>query len=300
MEEGEELLERTAAEVARAVKLSFQGSRLIKYVDLPKEWRSNPFVAQGYRFIPIERWPLILWSIFTFHNETLNIHSHLVPFVLWGLSCIPILNSSTLIDGPETAFTAFALVCLFSSTLWHVMSGCAHPKGMEFCARVDYVGIGWLISASVGTVVHYGFQCHPDTGKMFLVICLLTGLAGNIFPFMDWFNQYEYRIWRIVFFLALAFSAVAPLAVLAFFHTTQDVLSFICPVVPSVMSYLIGLVFYVSHVPERFLSNNWTRRLDFFGGGSHAIWHTFIVLAISQHKTAIRSMREGIMCQVIR
>jgi len=29
---------------------------------------------------------------------------------------------------------------------------------------------------------------------MFLVCCLLTGIAGNIFPFMEWFNLYEYRV----------------------------------------------------------------------------------------------------------
>ena len=41
------------------------------------------------------------------------------------------------------AFTAFALLCLFTSALWHTMAGCAHPGGMELCARIDYVGIGW-------------------------------------------------------------------------------------------------------------------------------------------------------------
>jgi adiponectin receptor len=100
------------------------------------------------------------------------------------------------------------------------MSGCAHPASMEFCARIDYIGIGWyvtaanaclanalkffthtLISASVGTVVHYGFQCHPELGKLFLVCCFLTGLAGNIFPFMVWFNQYEYRVRISLFFI---------------------------------------------------------------------------------------------------
>jgi len=109
----------------------------------------------------------------------------------------------------------FALLCLLSSALWHTMSGCADHRSMDICARVDYVGIGWwipktylpqassdwhrcwisrLISASVGTVVHYGFQCHPRIGHAFLGLCFVTGLAGNIFPFMAWFNQHEYRV----------------------------------------------------------------------------------------------------------
>jgi adiponectin receptor len=72
-----------------------------------------------------------------------NIHTHLVPCILWSWNSIPFLSNSTLSDVPETAFTTFALLCLFTSALWHTMAGCAHPAGIEFFARVDYVGIWW-------------------------------------------------------------------------------------------------------------------------------------------------------------
>ncbi|KAJ7883337.1 hypothetical protein B0H13DRAFT_921036 [Mycena leptocephala] len=39
------------------------------------------------------------------------------------------------------------------------MAGCAHRGAMEACARVDYVGIGWLIATSIATVVHHGYAC---------------------------------------------------------------------------------------------------------------------------------------------
>jgi len=48
--EGEDMFERAAKDVANAVKLSFEGIRLIKYTDLPQQWRNNPFVTQGYRW----------------------------------------------------------------------------------------------------------------------------------------------------------------------------------------------------------------------------------------------------------
>ena len=51
-----------------------------------------------------------------------------------------------------------------------------------------------LISASVGTVVYYGFQCHPSLGTFFLTCCFLTGAAGNVFPFLKWFNDPVYRV----------------------------------------------------------------------------------------------------------
>ncbi|KAF9260739.1 HlyIII-domain-containing protein [Marasmius fiardii PR-910] len=311
LREGEEMVEHFATEVAHAVQRSFAGMRLITYSDLPAEWKNNPFVTQGYRFIPIERWPLIIMSLFALHNETLNIHTHLLPFFLWLFNSMPIPNPFNIpaipfvfnpaslaeTDVPEILFMSFALLCLFTSALWHTMSGCAHLVSMEFCARADYVGIGWLISASVGTIVHYGFRsCHPNLHQGFLALCFVTGLAGNIFPFMKWFNEYDYRIYRVLFFLSLAFSSLAPLAALAVTHSFWEMVDFIAPVIPSLLSYIVGLLFYVSHVPERWMSEKWRRRMDVVGGGSHCIWHCFIVLAVSQHKAAIKSLREGILC----
>ncbi|RDB16685.1 Uncharacterized protein C30D11.11 [Hypsizygus marmoreus] len=296
VEETEDMIQRAAKEVTQAIKRSLEGVRLIQYSDLPQQWRNNPFVTHGYRFIPLERWPLIIMSLFAFHNETLNIHTHLIPFVLWGLKSVPFITPNYVIDTPEMLFMCFALLCLFSSAVWHTMSGCAHRQSMDFCARIDYVGIGWLISASVGTVVHYGFQCHRTLGQVFLGVCFLTGLAGNIFPFMDWFNKHEYRFYRIAFFLSLAFSALAPLAGLAIMHSPKEAFVFTAPIVPSLISYVVGLAFYALHFPERILSDNIRKRLDHFGGGSHCIWHCFIVLAVSQHKSALASFREGVQC----
>jgi len=47
--EGEDMLERAAHEVANAVRRSLEGVHLIKYSDLPHQWRNNPFVTHGYR-----------------------------------------------------------------------------------------------------------------------------------------------------------------------------------------------------------------------------------------------------------
>ena len=66
----EDMLEKATHDAKIAVQRSLNGSRLIQYVDLPKEWRHNPFVDRGYRFIPVDNWPLIILSLFALHNET--------------------------------------------------------------------------------------------------------------------------------------------------------------------------------------------------------------------------------------
>lgn len=128
----------------------------------------------------------------------MNIHTHLIPFVAWSTALLTLPS-----DPVETAYICFALVCLCCSVIWHTMTGCAHHKGMDLCARVDYVGIGWLIAASVGTVAHYGFRCHPHIGHVYLFLCLMSGIAGSVFPFMDWFNQRKHKVSRSCFQLCI-------------------------------------------------------------------------------------------------
>ena len=178
-------------------------------------------------------------------DDPVNIHTHLIPGMLWLRDNLAILSVSPE-DLPALIFTSCALLCLFASAIWHTMSGCAHHTGMVMCARMDYVGIGWLISASVGTVVHYGFYCHETPRIVFLSLCVVSALLGTVFPFMEWFNKFEYRVtaivprlmfktgsdgsvqlYRIAFFLGMAFSAVAPLAWMVRLYGFWDTISFI-------------------------------------------------------------------------
>lgn len=94
----------------------------------------------------------------------------------------------------------------------------------------------------------------------------------------------------------MAFTGLAPLAHLTYYFGFRAMLDFIAPTAPSLLSYIIGLVFYVSHVPERFAycNESISRLTDWLGGGSHAIWHAFIVLAIYQHKWGMREMKAGV------
>jgi adiponectin receptor len=124
----------------------------------------------------------------------------------------------------------------------------------------------------------------------------------------------------MAFFLALAFSGLAPLAGISILHSYEEMSKFACtsilfsttgtarltniwsqflaPLYPSFASYLIGFAFYATRWPECFLPRKVQRYLDFFGGGSHAIWHCFIVLAITQHQHGMQFMKDGVQCLV--
>ncbi|KAI0032105.1 hemolysin-III related-domain-containing protein [Vararia minispora EC-137] len=294
VEQTEEKISKAARDIAAAVQLSLQGSRLISYDNLPEEWRNNPFITHGYRFIPLNRWHILALSIFALHNETLNIHTHLIPFLLWARSMIPTRFTPIPSDVPLFLFTLFALLCLFTSALWHTMAGCAHRTGMVLSAKLDYIGIGWLICASVGTIVWYGFQGFDGWQRCYVGLCVVMGFAGSILPFYDWFNTPEHKLTRVAFFLSLALTALVPLSHLSLLYTSRAVLTFITPLVPSFLSYLGGLFFYVTNLPERATPPRWAPYLFYCGGGSHAIWHAFIVLAIAQHRGAMAELAKGV------
>ncbi|KAF7364353.1 HlyIII-domain-containing protein [Mycena sanguinolenta] len=276
--------------VSEALKHSCDGSQLITHEDLPEAWHNNPYISSGYRFIPLHRFTTLLQSMFTPHNELLNIQTHLIPMLLWGLTF-------RAADPAEAVFTASVLICLGSSVVWHTMSGCAHRGMMEFCARIDYVGIGWLISASVGTIVYYGYGAHPHLAYSFLALCLLMAVTGSIIPFLAWFDRYEYRKYRLLYFFLLVLCAVVPIGGLAVLYGLHSMASFVAPILPTLFFCDLGVVFYTFHLPERFLTpgGKWARRLESIGGGSHAIWHTCVVLAISNWRAALGVMRAGVV-----
>ncbi|KAH9978680.1 hemolysin-III related-domain-containing protein [Lactifluus volemus] len=300
----EDVLGKAASDIARAIERSVHGAKLITYGDLPMQWRNNHLVTYGYRFIPLRKWPLIIASIFALHNETLNIHTHFVPFLLWtGNTIFTFFGSSipsasaSIVDTPTLTFTLLSLLTLFASVVWHTMTGCAHHKGMMICAKFDYAAIGWLISGSIGTVVHYGFQCNTVARTVHLTMCLINALGGTMIAFLDWFDQSENKVfmkWRIVFFVSMSvLMSFAPLAQLVLVYSLRETFAFIRPVIPSIVSYLVGIIFYGTRFPECMLPTN-TPRLAWLGGGSHAVWHLFVVWAISLHRNALPALKYGV------
>ena len=112
----EDMFEKTTHDVTAAVQRSLNGSKLIQYIDLPKDWRNNPFVHRGYRFIPIDKWPLIILSLFAIHNETRKRPSNFFPV----FSDLNIASSS---EHPYPSYTRDGLAPRPSSTDIHFAQG---------------------------------------------------------------------------------------------------------------------------------------------------------------------------------
>ena len=73
------LVERIDLETEKLKKAFAEGTRrLLNYDELPEPFQNNPWIKGGYRFIPIERWKAILWSLVELHNETCTFSPFLI------------------------------------------------------------------------------------------------------------------------------------------------------------------------------------------------------------------------------
>ncbi|GAA6033909.1 hypothetical protein JCM8097_000398 [Rhodosporidiobolus ruineniae] len=269
-------------------------TRLLRYEELPVEWRNNQHVVDGYRYIPIESWGRLLRSGWEWHNETVNIQSHFLGFL--SLVCLLVYHlclsptSPHGLSNPHKGDTAIAVLfvlsamhCLLCSAAWHLFAGCASSRWFRGAACVDYVGISGLIAASVMGAEYYGFYTRPVLATSYMVFSAAVGVAGMVVPWRPWFNMREFKMWRIAFFCSLAASAVMPIAHRSVVEGWRETMWFYSPAIPSVLAYLVGLVFYSNQFPECCRPGSWHL------GASHQVWHISIVAAIYLHWRAMSS-----------
>ncbi|KAL8278284.1 hypothetical protein RQP46_009316 [Phenoliferia psychrophenolica] len=289
-------------EATRMYHAAVEGGRkrLLRYEELPHEWRNNEHILSGYRFIASESWGTLLRSGFEFHNETINIQSHFVgtlsliyllvflfpnsphanPDATWADSAIAIL------------FVGAAIKCLVCSTAWHLCAGTADLWWLRGAACVDYVGISGLIAASVMGMEYYGFYCRTTLAVSYMAFSATLGVAGMILPWKPWFNERKFKMWRISFFVGLALSALAPMLHMASLYGFGKTVAFFSPALPSVLAYAIGLSFYANQFPECAAPG---RCDNLFA--SHQLWHGAIVVAVWMHWRAMNVWALGAMAR---
>ncbi|WFD33965.1 hypothetical protein MCUN1_000793 [Malassezia cuniculi] len=189
-----------------------------------------------------------VWSYW--HNETVNIHTHLwgsvLAFVLLSahvldmLGLLPwghVLHSATVDDlplGPRLAklarviplhhsappdwqdivgfgiFLASAAVCLGCSATYHTMS-CHSRETARSYNRLDYLGIVVLICGSGIPMLRYLFMCHPRLYTGYLVLSLTLGAAALAVVLQTKSQTSVYRPIRTAIFVALGLSGVFPM-----------------------------------------------------------------------------------------
>ncbi|KAK6126998.1 hypothetical protein DH2020_039264 [Rehmannia glutinosa] len=285
----------------KSVKLE---RRLVKYDELPEYLKDNEFITDYYRC----EWPLkdVVLSVFSLHNETLNIWTHLVGFMIFlGLTVMSLTEKMTLENDsylrhitkspilsltrhsnsiplwPWFVFLTGAMSCLIFSTISHLFA-CHSRRFYFFFWRLDYAGISLMIVSSFFAPIYYTFSDHPYWLILYLSSITLVGVLVVITLLTPALSSARFRSFRATLFLCMGFSGVIPATHAIILHWDQpQIRGSLGYEIAMGILYGVGAVFYVTRIPER-----WRPGTFDIVGHSHQIFHVFVVAAALVHSAA--------------
>lgn len=181
--ETQEVTETTgAASRARA--------KLLSISELPKWYQHNIYILGHYR-PPSNSYTRSWISIFSLHNETANIYSHLIPSIITILAQIVLWGGfwHTFPEATYRDYSIFAFQLLTATTCFTLSAGyhsmLNHSEhGADLWTRIDYCGILYLILGEFVSGIYVSFYCEPRLQKTYwamvsaLVHVLVSVRAG--------------------------------------------------------------------------------------------------------------------------
>lgn len=143
---------------------------LLRWSELPPWLKDNQYIRAHYR--PASNsYFRSFQSLFYLHNETVNIHSHLLGAFLFLFISITVyafeVHSVSAADiGAFGCFFLGAVTCLGMSATYHTISNHSPPVA-QLGNQLDYIGIVALIVGSFIPSIYYGFYCFPMLRRLY-------------------------------------------------------------------------------------------------------------------------------------
>lgn len=247
---------------------------LLDAAEVPNTHKT-PFILSGYRPWKQEDGLCSLCgTVFTLHNETGNMWTHLVGFGYFVfLACQLVAELTGAEEGQNELLWLLLLVfassfTLFWSFLYHLCL-CTTTCVRDCTYKMDLSGIIALIVTSYFTGIALGYRCFPSLRRFYLVYaaCISLLLAGPlVWPSLI-SNVTRHLICCVAVGLlpALHFCYISP---------SEDVALVVPYLLAMFGCYGFGAIFYLTRWPER----RWPGRFDLFLH-SHQLWHVFVLFA---------------------
>ena len=185
---------------------------------------------------------------------------------------------------PIWIFILTAICCLGMSTTYHLF----YPILKRVCKallKLDHAGISIMNFGSAFVIFYYYFYCDVLLMTFYSVFIGLNCLVVFGLSMGDTLHRPRNSHWKAVMHLSLALSNIIPLThivvrALVSNHNPEYLPFNSCFSVALliIIIYMLGLIIYVTKVPERFFPNKYDICCN-----SHAIWHCFVFAAAVGH-----------------
>ncbi|ORC90330.1 adiponectin receptor protein 1 [Trypanosoma theileri] len=266
---------------------------------VPKHLADNKYIISGYRFDYTTR--MCFRSIFSLHNETFNIWTHLVGYmaflvvitIFFAVVLIPSLREEqreTMRSTEEVsginwvtifilgAFSFGCLMCMLCSTLFHTLIPHESMVLYAWAHSLDYFGITFLVVGSFLPFCYFSFACEPFWRWTYLTMILSFGVIGVLGPFFRQWTQQQHAKRKVLFYVCMVGSGLFPIIHMYVLLPGNVASSFVEGLLLMMTLYGVGVVVYVFQIPEFFFPGHFDIFLS-----SHQIWHVFVLAAAFVH-----------------
>ena len=269
---------KSKARTKNGKKPNHKTDRLLTIFEVPTFLRFNRFIVTGYRHPAhsISFQTNFIKSLGSWHNETLNIWTHLFGLLLFVF--LAIHEYCFRADGTRWNVLITSIGCLITmagSVAYHSgMNRCQCQREYANCINFDVSGVIIGISSSALSPIIWGYRCN----YIISVLCGLMALA-----MMTWsavtnvINETATAKIRGKFIGSLAtvrtLLGVSMVASNAVFHDRYQNMRYH---LMSLGFLIAGGIVNVSRIPERFI----TAQVIHYIGNSHQIWHCIVIFAM--------------------
>lgn len=269
-----------------SVKATAQRLETILFDELPEWCQDNPAVKSGYRRISNST-AACFKSLVSLHNETVNIHTHLVSAIALAFFLIFVQAKiqqyyphAPVLDRVVIGVNVFAAMVTFTLSAFYHTLICHSMNMSSLWLRIDYVGILTLIVGSFFSGIYVGFYCMPTLRTLYwtMIVSLSVGTATLVLhPSLQTFN---YRSLKAYAFTATALTGLAPIGHGLYLYGWNEMWtrSGMPYYFLEGIFYALGVFFFISRVPE----SVWPISFDIWLS-SHQLFHILVVVAAATH-----------------
>jgi adiponectin receptor len=232
--------------------------------------RKRPYIVSGYATGTRSQ------RIFSVHNETLNIWTHIMGGVLFVLQLAGAVHVRNVVLAGYTATAVCMFVC---SAHYHAVST-HEPAKHARALGADFFGIGLFIATSQAAGVHYAFGCDAEARTVYLLVtAVLFGISARVSLLHGWARR-----WRWLALSAVLGGVPVVHHMLALHSGAQQSMRAAQEAfVRAVGYYAVGIVFFVTGAPERFAPGVFD-----IVGQSHQFWHLLVLCGALEYLDALR------------